>query len=173
MYFAEENNSFNMRGDLEEEKTLNSENIIKISLLSDSESDDESFELNKICIKNKSNKKKSTQLKFRNDVIFKTIFRSFRKHCIRDFKTYFDFIKQKGDSIRLTRKVKNYMVHRFGFENELLLAIFIWIIDTRHKYSQVDENYEDVATKINDLMYNFSNNKMLELIDCDEFALIF
>ena len=121
----------------------------------------------------KTNKKQSNNLKFRNDVIFKTIFRSFRKHCIRDFKTYFDFIKQKGDPNRLVRKVKNYMIHRFGFENELLWAIFIWIIDTRHKYSQVDEYYEDVAAKINELMYNFSNNKMLELIDCDEFALIF
>ena len=109
-------------------------------------------------------------MKFRNDVVFKTIFRCFRKHYIKDFKRHFDFVKHRDSDRVFAAKVREYLVSHFGFESELLTNVFVCVIDTKQKYYQVSDT--QVSAKINELMYNFSNNRMLELLDCAEFALI-
>ena len=119
---------------------------------------------------NRQSTKQSSGLKFRNDVIFKTIFRCFRKHYIKDFKRHFDFVKHRDSDQVFADKVREYLVSHFGFESELLANVFVCVIDTKQKYYQVSD--AQVSAKINELMYNFSNNRMLELLDCAEFALI-
>ena len=114
--------------------------------------------------------KQSSGLKFRNDVVLKTIFRCFRKHYIKDFKRHFDFVKHRDSDRVFAAKVREYLVSHFGFESELLENIFVCVIDTKQKYYQISDT--QVSAKINELMYSFSNNRMLELLDCAEFALI-
>ena len=172
-YFSEERNKLNKDIEHEEEKSFNSQNIIRISIAKESDVEDESFVPNRVDTKNKGSKRKLLQLKFRSDVILKTIFRSFRKYCIKDFKTHYDFVKLKENSNRLMRKVKEYLIQRYGFENSPMWAIFIWIIDTRHKYFQIDDEQEEIGAKISELMYRFTNDRMFELINWAEFSLQF
>ena len=53
LYYSGENSRLNANDGLEEEKSLDSENIIKISLSKESESEDESFVINRGDFKNK------------------------------------------------------------------------------------------------------------------------
>ena len=120
----------------------------------------------------KSSKRLSNNLKFRNDVVFKTILRCFRKHYIKDFKSFFDYPKNRNQSRLLVSKVREYLITRFGFENEAMRTVFICIIDTKRKYFQIDEDQEQISTMINSIMYNFNIDKMAELIDIVEFSKI-
>ena len=143
-----------------------SDYVVKISL-DDSDADSRPSKPQR---HNRQSTKQSSGLKLRNDVVFKTIFRCFRKHYIKDFKRYFDFVKHRDNDRVFASKVREYLVSHFGFESELLANVFVCVIDTKQKYYQVSDT--QVSAKINELMYNFSNNRMLELLDCAEFALI-
>ena len=120
----------------------------------------------------KSTKKLTNNLKFRNDVVFKTILRCFRKHYIKDFKSFFDYQKNRNQSELFVSKVRKYLIKLFGYESETLRTVFICIIDTKQKYFQVSEDQEHFLLMINDLMYNFNADKMAELIDIVEFSKI-
>ena len=143
-----------------------SDYVVKISL-DDSDADSRPSKPQR---HNRQSTKQSSFFKFRNDVVFKTIFRCFRKHYIKDFKRHFDFVKHRDNDQVFAAKVREYLVSHFGFESELLANVFVCVIDTKQKYYQVSD--AQVSAKINELMYNFSNNRMLELLDCAEFALI-
>ena len=144
-----------------------SECVVKISLTDDLNVNNESIKAQRILHRST---KRSSHLKLRNDVVFKTIFRCFRKHYIKDFKRHFDFVKHRDSDRVFASKVREYLVSHFGFKSELLANVFVCVIDTKQKYYQVSDT--QVSAKINELMYNFSNNRMLELLDCAEFALI-
>ena len=120
----------------------------------------------------KSTKKPTNNLKFRNDVIFKTILRCFRKHYIKDFKSFFDYQRNRNQSELLISKVRKYLIKLFGYESEAMRTVFICIIDTKQKFFQANEEQEQISTMIGDLMYNFSTDKMAELVDIAEFSKI-
>ena len=133
--------------------------------------DDQTNKINSIP-NQKVKKKSSSVFKFRSDVVLKTIFRCFRKYFINDFKRYYNFTYTKNNPQMFVSKVRKYLIKLFGYESETLRTVFICIIDTKQKYFQVSEDQEHILLMINDLMYNFNNNKMIELASWVEFTLI-
>ena len=143
---------------------------VKISLPSKSDSDDESYNVAGLSRHKSASNKQSSALRFRNDVIFKTIFRSFRKHYIRDFKRHFDFTKNRDQQQLLSSKIREYLITHFGCDSEAMRTMLACIIDTKQKYIQVGNNQGQISKMVNDVMYSFSTDKMMELIDWAEFA---
>ena len=143
---------------------------IKISLTDEVKSDDHLDDQVRSVSNRRVANKSSSIFKFRSDVVLKTIFRSFRKYFIKDFKRYYNFIYAKNKPQLFVSKVREYLIKRFGYENEEMRTIFICIIDTKQKYFQIRDDQEQILTMINSLMYNFNNDKMMELVDWAEFA---
>ena len=114
----------------------------------------------------------SANLWLRNDVILKTIFRSFRKNCALSFKSFFNFTTKKNHNRLIVSKVREYLIKRFGYEDKALMTVFISIIDMKQKYVRVGNSQHNLATSIKDLMYCFKIDKMTELIKWAEFAKI-
>ena len=164
------NNKESIPEQIKEFKNDKDENKVKISLPNKSNSDDESYNVAGLSRHKSASNKQSSAFRFRNDVIFKTIFRSFRKHYIRDFKRHFDFTKNRDQQQLFGSKIREYLISQFGYDSEAMRTMLVCIIDTKQKYIQVGNNQAQISTMVNDIMYSFSTDKMMELIDWAEFA---
>ena len=69
--------------------------------------------------------KSLASIMLRNDVILKTIFRSFQKNCAQAFKSFFNLTTKKNQSSLVVSKVREYLIKNFGYEDKALKTVFI------------------------------------------------
>mmetsp|Transcript_26389 Transcript_26389/g.30518 ORF Transcript_26389/g.30518 Transcript_26389/m.30518 type:complete len:224 (-) Transcript_26389:41-712(-) len=162
--------------DYEEEKGSKDQFIsIKFvnTLLENNQDEESSSDSEGKSVNTKKNSKSSVHFKCRNDVVLKTIFRSFRKFYIKDFRKSFDFIKRSKDGLPtefVNSKVREYLARRFASANALMVSVFVSIIDTKNRFIPADGENPEVVSKVSELMYRFNNYRMLKMLQHPEFA---
>lgn len=159
----------------EEKKSKTSDMIIKMSIppFMDDQDEESSSDSEGKSVNTKKSSKSSVHFKCRNDVVLKTIFRSFRKFYIKDFRKSFDFIKRSKDGLPtefVNSKVREYLARRFASANALMVSVFVSIIDTKNRFIPADGENPEVVSKVSELMYRFNNYRMLKMLQHPEFA---
>ena len=113
--------------------------------------------------------------KFRKDVIFKCIVRSWKKHYAKEFQQFVGksrqtFAKIKQDRNRLKKYANDYLTMRFGeeFSNEIELFLFLFIDKNSKFVSQSCD--KDLRHDLFSMLYTFNTQKMFKLLERKGFA---
>ena len=115
---------------------------------------------------------KTVEEDFRQDVIVEIIFRCMRKHYMKDFKSFFDFSKCNSDTNgELVWQINRYLDAKFGDISNMAIY-FISIIDIKEKFMSISDRHRELKEIISDLLYCYSNPKLLNLIMNPQFALL-
>ena len=114
----------------------------------------------------------------RQDVIIKVIFRSMRKYYLRDFKTFFDFSKCSSSNNSdtngvLIQQINKYLKSKFGDKTQRNMGIyFLSVIDIKERFMSISEHHRRLKESISELLYCYNKPKLLNLINCQQFALM-
>ena len=114
----------------------------------------------------------------RQDVVIKIIFRSMRKHYMKDFKAFFDFSKCYSNNHvyrnnELIDKVNKYLTIKFGGSTmESFAVYFISIIDIKEKFAAFNSLHKKLKECISELLYCYSKPKLFNLVKIPQFALL-
>jgi hypothetical protein len=114
----------------------------------------------------------------RLDVVKKTIFRSFKKFYMTQFKAHYDFSKRVrrrnfDPSPIIFSHAQKYIKENFGqTPHEKLGIVLVAIIDTKEKYSHPDPLFESIRSQMHKLFKNFNLRRLEELLRHHEISFL-
>lgn len=121
----------------------------------------------------KSSASKSN-FKLRTDVVNKAILRAFKKHYTNSFKSFYDFTKVRKSEVnndQFLSKADEFITKYLGESKFGDMHIFLAsIVDTKQKYSNINQKYDRLKAQINSLLYSFNKRKVEALLSYPEFS---
>lgn len=114
----------------------------------------------------------------RNDVVKKTILRSFKKHYVCHFKSYYNFMKRVrrlnfNASEKVFKMAEGYIQQTFGWEiDKTVSIILVAIVDTKEKFKHPNPIFSEVRSQVLNVMKSFNLDKLLGLWQYKEFSFL-